>query len=614
MSINIKKQLKKSINRTFLSKDFEAFRFEMIQHARTFFPDQIQDFSEPSVGGLLIDTAATVGDSLSYYLDHQFRELDPLNAVEPGNIRTHLRNAGVDIFGATPASVTLKFSFDVGVERAASGYRPNRKNLPVVLQGTTVNSFDGITFTTVEDLDFAETDTNGSYLCDYEVKSTSANSIPTIYTVSRDIAATSGLQAAESFPISDSHVSFREITLSNEDVSTILTVTDATGDTYYEVKSLSQDTVFAKVRNIQVDSDLVASNLEILPAPKRYTKTFNPTTKLTTLQFGAGDAESLEDDIIPDPSDLSLSLYGKTNFPRFSIDPNALLQTHTLGVSPRATTLTVTYRYGGGILHNVTANTINSIDILYMEFRQTAAPGGALLVRQTMSVINDRSAVGGSASPTLNELQQLIPSARQSQSRMVTREDLLSRVYTMPAQFGRVYRASIVPNPVNPLSALLYIISLDREGNLTTAPDTLKQNLSTYLNEFRLISDAIDVLDTQVVNFGVRYSVIVTQNVNKMQILQKINNRLSNTLQKKFFQIDQPLIIDDITNMIINTDYVVSLADLKIFPRIDVVEDRVYSTTTFPFDRSTKNGIIFGPMGSLFEMKFPEHDIIGTAA
>ena len=614
MSINIKKKLKKSINRTFLSKDFEAFRFEMIQHARTFFPDQIQDFSEPSVGGLLIDTAATVGDSLSYYLDHQFRELDPLNAVEPGNIRTHLRNAGVDIFGATPASVTLKFSFDVDVERSASGYRPNRKNLPVVLQGTTVNSADGITFTTVEDLDFAETDTNGSYLCDYAVKSTSANSIPTVYTVSRDIAATSGLQAAESFPISDSHVSFREITLSNEDVSTILTVTDTTGDTYYEVKSLSQDTVFAKVKNIQVDSDLVASNLEILPAPKRYTKTFNPTTNLTTLQFGAGDAESLEDDIIPDPSDLSLSLYGKTNFPRFSIDPNALLQTHTLGVSPRATTLTVTYRYGGGILHNVTANTINSIDILYMEFRQTAAPGGALLVRQTMSVINDRSAVGGSASPTLNELQQLIPSARQSQSRMVTREDLLSRVYTMPAQFGRVYRASIVPNPVNPLSALLYIISLDREGNLTTAPDTLKQNLSTYLNEFRLISDAIDVLDTQVVNFGVRYSVIVTQNVNKMQILQKINNRLSNTLQKKFFQIDQPLIIDDITNMIINTDYVVSLADLKIFPRIDVVEDRVYSTTTFPFDRSTKNGIIFGPMGSLFEMKFPEHDIIGTAA
>ena len=192
---------------------------------------------------------------------------------------------------------------------------------------------------------------------------------------------------------------------------------------------------------------------------------------------------------------------------------------------------------------------------------------------------------------------------------MVTREDLLARVYTMPAQFGRVYRASIVPNPVNPLSALLYIISLDREGNLTTAPDTLKQNLSTYLNEFRLISDAIDVLDTQVVNFGVRYSVIVTQNVNKMQILQKINNRLSNTLQKKFFQIDQPLIIDDITNMIINTDYVVSLADLKIFPRIGIVEDRVYSTTTFPFDRSTKNGIIFGPMGSLFEMKFPEHDI-----
>jgi hypothetical protein len=184
----------------------------------------------------------------------------------------------------------------------------------------------------------------------------------------------------------------------------------------------------------------------------------------------------------------------------------------------------------------------------------------------------------------------------------------------MPAQFGRVYRASIAPNPTNPLAALLYIISLDRNGNMTVSPDTLKKNISLYLNEFRLISDALDVLDTQIINFGVKYSVIVTKDANKTQVLQDINNRLSEAMQKKFFQIDQPLVIDDITNIIINTHTVISLVDLKVFPRTGLVEDRNYSSSTFPFLRSTKNGIIFGPVGSIFELKFPEHDVIGSAS
>jgi len=614
MAISIKKKLRKASNRSFLAKDFEAFRSELINHARTFFPDKIQDFSEASVGGLLVDMAATVGDSLSYYLDHQFRELDPFKAVEPDNIRMHLKNSGVDMYGATPATVLLKFFFRIDAEKAAGGYRPNIKNLPVVLQGTTAKSADGITFTTVEDLDFAETDSIGNLVCDYVVKETTAAGIPTLYEVSKEVEANSGSQTSETFAISNSHVPFRQIILSNENISTILSVTDAEGNEYYEVASLSQDTVFNAVKNVQADDDLVRSNLEITPAPRRFVRTFDPTNKLTTLQFGAGDADTLDDDVLPDPSELALPLYGKTNFQRFSIDPNSLLRTHTLGIAPKNTTLTVTYRYGGGLTHNATSNSIVEIETLQLEFRKTTRPTSALTVRQTMGVVNPDSAVGGSLAPTLDELKQLIPIAKQSQSRVVTREDLLARIYTMPARFGRVYRASITPNPVNPLSALIYLASLDRDNNLTYAPDTLKKNLSNYLNEFRLISDAFDILDVQINNFGVRYSIIVAENVNKVQLLQQVNNRIADALQRKYFQIDQPLIVDDITNVIINTDYVISLIDLKVFPRTGTIDERSYSSSSFPFDRSTKNGIIFGPIGSIFELKFPADDIIGTAS
>ena len=184
---------------------------------------------------------------------------------------------------------------------------------------------------------------------------------------------------------------------------------------YYEVNALSQDTVFTAVRNTQSDSLEVRNNLMVTPAPKRFIKTFNTLTKLTTAQFGSGDANTLEDDILPDPSVLALPLYGKKDFSRFSIDPNSLLKTHTLGTAPRNTILTVVYRYGGGLSHNVSTNSISEIDELLLEFRHAANPTGALGARQTMTVVNDAPAIGGAAAPTLDDFRNLIPVARQSQ-------------------------------------------------------------------------------------------------------------------------------------------------------------------------------------------------------
>ena len=192
-------------------------------------------------------------------------------------------------------------------------------------------------------------------------------------------------------------------------------------------------------------------------------------------------------------------------------------------------------------------------------------------------------------------------------------KDLISRIYTMPSEFGRVYRASVTDNPVNPLSALLYVVSLDEEGSLSVSPDSLKKNIKTYLNELRLIGDAIDVLDVKVVNFGVKYSVFVSPNANKTQVVQNINSRIATNLNRKFFNVDQPIVVDDITNVIINTDFVVSIVDLQVFPRVGWVEDRSYNTSTFDFKQSQTMGLIQPDRGSIFELKYPDYDIIGTA-
>jgi hypothetical protein len=273
----------------------------------------------------------------------------------------------------------------------------------------------------------------------------------------------------------------------------------------------------------------------------------------------------------------------------------------------------VRYRHGGGISHNVASGNIVTISELSFQFTKSPSAADSLSVRQSITVSNPQAAAGGDSAPTLDDLKSRITSARKSQKRIVTRQDLLARVYSLPNEFGRVYRAGISDNPANPMAPMLHIVSRDANGDLTTSPDTLKQNLRIYLNEFRLVGDAIDILDAQVINFGVKYSIYVSDIANKSQVIANVNQRIADAVDKKFFNIDQPIVIDDIVNVIINSDYVISIIGLQVFPRFGLVEDRNYSSAAFDFKQSSVKGLIKGNRGSIFEMKYPNFDIVGSA-
>jgi len=180
-----------------------------------------------------------------------------------------------------------------------------------------------------------------------------------------------------------------------------------------------------------------------------------------------------------------------------------------------------------------------------------------------LKINNSNNASGGENAPSLDDLKLLIPAYRNAQSRIVTRQDLLARVYTMPSNFGRVFRASVRANPNNPLSSLLFILSRDSAGNLIVSPDSLKNNLTKYLNDFRMISDAVDILDAQVINLQLRFSVTVDENSNKTSVVQQAIAKLKDYFQIKNFQIDQVIAISDIQNIIYNTNGVMSITDLR---------------------------------------------------
>lgn len=604
--------LKTVRHRRYLNKEFDSFRADLLEYARTYYKDRIQDFSDNSMGGVFLDFAAYVGDVMSFYLDHQFTELDPETAVETQNIQNHLRREGVDIVGASPAVVELLVGVEVPAQLVNNVSVPRPDCIPVIDEGSIALSENGTEFILIEQIDMTERKTDGNLKCNVAIGDTDSNGIPTSFILSQPAMALSGFRVQETFTIGG-FIPFREITLSNPNVTEIESVYDSNGNTYYEVRALSQDVVYRGIANINDDNELVREVLEVVPAPYRFTKKVSLDTRATTLVMGGGSADTIEDDVIPDPTTFALPLYGKRTFTRLSINPQQLIDTRTLGVIANDVTLYVNYRYGGGLSHNAEPTTINTMKTLLMSFPGNPPPAFASFVRSSTQVTNKKRAAGGDDAPTFDELKAQIPQVKNSQDRIVTRPDLLARVYTMPAKFGRVWRASVRTNPNNPLATQLFIISRDSEARLVVSPDTLKLNLRRYLNDYRMISDAIDVLDAQVINLKLNFEIVTDPTANKKLILQQILTKLKKYFDVKNFQIDQPIVINDINNIIYNNLGVISINSIRFENMTGLNSNRTYSDVHFDIKSNTIKNLIIPPAGGIFEVRFPDVDLIGRA-
>lgn len=620
MATDTRRTIQQAIReRKYLNKDFDGFRSDLEEYARTFFPNKIQDFSPNGFGGLLIELASYIGDVQSFYLDHQFGELNAETAVETKNLEKLLREAGVKIVGAAPATLNVTFYIRVPV---GSNLSWDKTALPIIKAGTTVNSNAGVPFELIDDVDFTVTKSDGKPANNilYQIGDRDPNDNPVNYIFSAKGTCISSITKTSTFSV-NGFEPFKRHTLSDKDVTDIISVTDSDGNNYYQVDFLTQDTVFRSVRNktpasVSPPNEIyVDSNLEIIPAPFRFYTTTDLATRTTTLIFGGGSGQTMDDDLVPDPSEAALPLYGKAAFSRFTIDPNNLLRTSTLGSIAPNVSITVTYRSGGGLNHNISPQSITEVSFLNMTFPNNPTVAIAASVRSSTDAGNDNAASGGADAPTLAELRLQIPSARNSQYRIVSKEDLLARIYSLPANFGRVYRCSIHTNPNNSNAANLFILCKNQNNELTFAPDMLKNNLKTYLNQFRMISDAIDILDGQIINLQINYDILVDPTYQRPLVLQNVQSKLINYFNIGNFQMDQPLILDDIRNIIYNTIGVTSVRNIQVTNVTGQVGSRVYSSIRYNINNNLINqSILIPPSGGMFEVKYKNFDLVGRAS
>jgi hypothetical protein len=315
--------LKSVRQRNYLARDFDGFRSVLLDYARSYYPDRIQDFSESSVGGLFLDMAAYIGDNMSFYMDHLYGELNTDTVVETANIERALNNAGVPIHGAASAVVIVDFYVEIPLLNDGS-LNPDPTLIPTINAETTIQAENGTSFTLLEDVKFWYSDpVSGAISIDSTVdvfngRRLLGNVVSKI--LKKSGLCCSGVQTTETFSIA-TFTKFRKLILSKPDVIQIISVKDGLGNTYYEVDSLSNDVVYRNVLNTTSDSSLVKDNLKIIPAPYRFTKNVSLSNRTCSLTFGGGSADSLEDDIIPDPSEFALSLPYSQTFSKISINP-----------------------------------------------------------------------------------------------------------------------------------------------------------------------------------------------------------------------------------------------------------------------------------------------------
>jgi len=587
----------------YTSRDYESIRGDLIEHAKRYYSDTFQDFSEASFGALMIDSVAYIGDILSFYLDYQVNESFLDSSNEFNNILRHGKALGYKYQGR--GSATGEVTLYIIVPANETGMGPDSDYIPALRAGAAFVG-NGVRFTLISEVRFDQP-TNEVVVARVD----ETTGLPTHYAIKSYGQVISGNVRSMSVKIGEFE-KFRNIVIGDANVSEIISVTDSDGNKYYEVDYLTQDVVYKEIVNKNVSDDRVRSILKPITVPRRFVTTRSRAA--TFLQFGYGSETQLEKESVLDPKNIVLDLYGKDYSSEKSFDPSKLLTTDKFGIGPANTTLNITFRQNSAQGMNVMAGGIKRVvnKNFVFENQSTIVSSRADEVITSLEVHNEQPILGDVFNPTTDEIRHRISGVFATQNRAVTKEDYESFALMMPQKFGLVKRVNVVRDPDSTKRNLnMYILSENEVGNFTSATTALKRNLKTWLSRYKMMTDAIDILDAKVVNIGINYSITVKPSANKFDVLTRASVQLAQRYEEKFY-IGEPFYISEVYS-ILNR-----ITDILDVVSVDVVQKRTfpYSNVRFDLDANTSpNGsYIVVPKNVVLEFRYPARDIQGSIA
>ena len=590
----------------YVDRDFNDLRTQLIEFAKNYFPDTYNDFSETSPGMMFIEMAAYVGDILSFYQDSQIQETYLQYAKDPANLYNLAYMMGYRPKVSTVSEATIEITQVVD----AIGNNPNwdqamSLNTPLVLasgdQQFIVEKKIDFKFSSSYDPTEVNVATlSGGSPATFQLKKTAKAFSGNVQTVQRTFGA------AEKFTT---------ITIEDENIIGILSITDEDGDTWYEVPFLGQDTVFLESPNTSLDdSSTVQFSSRLLKVPRRFVTRFDSKGNLN-IQFGAGI--SGDDDIafLPDPTNVGAGTDQGVTRLDYAYDPSNFLYSRAYGLAPSYTTLTIKYLTGGGVQANVPANTITT----QVSVTKTASDETNL---GSLAFTNPAAATGGRDGDTVEEIRQNSFRAFNEQGRAVTLQDYTIRALSLPPKYGSVAKVFVAKDQVlaeqgsgllsealeNPLALSLFTLAYNSNKQLVRAPLTLKQNLRNYLSQYMILTDGITIRDAFIVNIGVKFEVLALPNYSAREVLRNCTLAMIDYFDIGKWSINQPINLSAIYTELDKVKGVQTVHNVQIESK----SGANYTGLEYDIETATKNNVIYPAVDPMiFEVRYPQQDIQG---
>jgi hypothetical protein len=606
----------------YLNRDFNSLRDTLITYSKTYFPNTYNDFSPSSPGMMFMEMAAYVGDVLSFYLDNQVQETYLQYARQTNNLFDMAYMLGYKPKVTSVATSTLDFYQTLPATTLGLETIPDFNYSLEIPANTVINSStnNNVQFIIQDKVDFSySSSSDPTQITVYQT----SGGVPTYYLLKKSRQAISTTIKTKTVSFTEP-IPFNYTDINDTNIVGILDITDSDGNVWYEVDNLAQDAIYDSITNSNTnDPNFYSSTdtpnlLKIKQVQNRFATRFLNSGSLRIL-FGSGNPNDTTEEIIPNPNNVGLGLpFEKTKLTT-AYSPTNFVFTNTFGVAPANTTLTVRYLTGGGVQANVPSGDLTSFSNAAAVFKNSTISNSSLAnqIYASLEVNNPEAATGGSSGDSIEEIRQNSLANFQTQLRAITADDYNVRALSLPSQYGnlsKVYtikeKSTDVMLGETPSSLNMYVLSYNADNTLRVASAALKQNLITYLSQYRMLTDSLKIKDAFIINVGVDFDIIVLPNYNNDEVLLKCIQYIQQYFKIDKWQINQPIILRDLYIGLDNIEGVQTVKNININNKTDITLG--YSQYAYDISAATLNNIIYPSIDPMiFEVKYPNTDIKG---
>ena len=593
---------------SYLTRDFQSIRTELLNFTKTYYPDLVENFNDASIFSVLIDLNAAVTDNLQFNIDRSIQETVLQYAQQRSSIYNIARTYGLKIPGQRPSVASIDFSITV----PAFGDSEDLRYCGILRRGAQVNGA-GQVFETVYDIDFSSPINAEGFPNRLKIPNFDSNNKLLNYTIVKRETVVNGITKVFKTVINPNDVKpFFELFLPDRNVLGITSVLLKSGTEYtnvptaaeflgvpnrwYEVDALAEDRVFVEDPTKVSDQPGIKVG-RYIQTQNRFMTEYTPEGfKKMTFGGGTNTAQDALDQFTTVGATLDLQRYSNNFSLGSALIPNS--------------TLFIQYRVGGGLATNLGTNVITQIGTVSFYVNGPSELTNSSVVN-SLRCNNVTAAIGGAGIPSLEEIRNYVSFNFSAQKRAVTVQDYEAIIRNMPSEFGAPAKVSITENNNK---ILIQLLSYDTSGKLTNiVSDTLRQNVATYLSNYRMMNDYISILTAEVVDLSIDVQIVLDSAQNSGQVIADVVDKISTYFNPQVRQLGQNVYLSEIKSIVQNQNGVITVAGLNVYNNVGGQYSSAETSMQYS-DPETKeiapvDDTIFAQPSQVYQVRYPNKDI-----